>query len=365
MNLNQTNTITSRQFFYILIQFQIGISLLSLPHTTYAVAGKSAWLFILFLGILIQIATILFWRIGRQFPKQHFFSYLPSLTGNVCAKIITFFFTLYFLIAGSMISFYFCHILKLWVLPHTPSWFINLLLVGTAVYATTKGLQVMGYVLILSFPCILFLLVLLSFSFTDMPFFEFFPVSSFPLSSLFHSSTEYILAFTGFEAFLFLYPFIKGTEKQKVKSALLANLFTNGCYVYVVLVTLFHLAPSQIRHMTEPVLYVLRTLPISVFFRVDLVFLSIWMICVTTSMILYVFLASHSLPFLFSSPNPKRKKWILIGIAIIMYTLSLLPQNEKGIHFFIQTFATISIVFTSALPALLLLLSSIKRKRSA
>ncbi|SPT76340.1 spore germination protein [Bacillus cereus] len=360
MNANHTNKITSRQFFYMLIQFQIGMGLLSLPHTIYPVSGKGAWLFIFLLGILIQIVTILFWLLGRQFPNQSFFEYIPSLIGPFLAKFVTFLFTLYFIISGCMITFYFGHILKDWVLPHTPLWFIHLLLIGTAVYATMKGLQNIGYFLLLSFPCVIVLFLLLSSSLTHLPISHLFPFSSFDFSSIFHSSTEYILTFTGFEAFLFFYPYIKGSEKQKIKSALLANLFTNLSYVYVVLISFLHLTSSQIQYIAEPILYLLKTLPISAFFRVDLVFLSLWIICVTTSLILYVYLTSYSLQSLL---HIKRKTCITIGTASLIYLFSLLPQHEETLHFLTNLFASLYIIMTIFLPCLLLVISYMKKRR--
>ncbi|MGR5965248.1 GerAB/ArcD/ProY family transporter [Bacillus cereus] len=348
-------------FFYMLIQFQIGMGLLSLPHTTYPVAGKSAWLFIFLLGVLIQMVTILFWLLGRQFPNQSFFEYVPSLIGSFLAKIVTFLFTLYFIISGCMITFYFGHILKAWVLPHTPLWFIHLLLIGTAVYATMKGLQNIGYFLLLSFPCIIVLFLLLSFSFPKLPLPHLFSFSSFDFSSIFHSPKEYLLTFTGFEAFLFFYPYIKGTEKQKIKSTLLANLFTNLSYVYVVVISFLHLTPSQIQYMAEPILYLLKTLPISAFFRVDLVFLSLWIICVTTSLILYVYLTSYSLQSLLYT---KSKTCITIGTAILMYLFSLLPQQEETLHFLTNLFASMYIIMVIFLPCLLLVISYMKRRRA-
>lgn len=360
MNANHTNKMTSRQFFYMLIQFQIGIGLLSLPHTTYPVAGKSAWLFIFLLGILIQIVTILFWLLGRQFPNQSFFEYIPSLLGPFVAKCVTVLFTLYFIISGCMITSYFGHILKGWVLPHTPLWCIHLLLIGTAVYATMKGLQNIGYFLLLSFPCVILLLLLLSFSLTELPLSHLFPFSSFDFSAIFHSSTAYIVTFTGFEAFLFFYPYIKGTEKQKIKSALLANLFTNLSYVSVVFISFLHLTSSQIQYIAEPILYLLKTLPLSAFFRVDLVFLSLWIICVTTSLILYVYLTSYSLRSLL---HTKRTTCLTMGTAILIYLLSLLPQQEGTLHFLTNLFASLYVLLTIFLPCLLLVISYIKRRR--
>ncbi|MGM2417592.1 GerAB/ArcD/ProY family transporter [Bacillus cereus group sp. BceL062] len=360
MNANDTNKITSRENFFMLIQFQIGIGLLSLPHTIYPVAGKSAWLFIFLLGILIQIVTILFWLLGRQFPNQSFFEYIPSLIGPCMAKIVTFLFILYFLISGCMIIFYFGHILKGWVLPHTPLWFIHLLLIGTAVYATMKGLQNIGYFLLLSFPCVIVLFLLLNFGLTNLPLSHLLPLSSFNFSSIFLSSKEYILTFTGFEAFLFFYPYIKGSEKQKIKSALLANLFVIISYVYVVLISFLHLTSSQIQYIKEPIIYLLKTLPISAFFRVDLVFLSLWIVCVTTSLILYVYLTSYSLQSLL---HIKRRTCITIGTAILMYLFSLLPQQEGMLHFLTNLLAGMYFIMTIFLPCLLLVISYMKRRR--
>ncbi|MGQ4672029.1 GerAB/ArcD/ProY family transporter (plasmid) [Bacillus toyonensis] len=360
MNVNATNKITSRTNFFMLIQFQIGIGLLSLPHTTYPVAGKSAWLFIFLLGILIQIVTILFWLLGRQFPNQSFFEYIPSLIGPYLAKFVTFLFILYFLISGCMITFYFGHILKGWVSPHTPLWFIHFLLIGTAVYATMKGLQNIGYFLLLSFPCVIVLFLLLNFGLTNLSLSHLFPLSSFNFSSIFLSSKEYILTFTGFEAFLFFYPYIKGPEKQKIKSALLANLFANLSYVYVVLLSFLHLTSSQIQYIAEPILYLLKTLPISAFFRVDLVFLSLWIVCVTTSLILYVYLTSYSLESLL---HIKRRTCITIGTAILMYLFSLLPQQEGMLHFLTNLLAGMYFIMTIFLPCLLFVISYMKRRR--
>ncbi|MGU3443747.1 GerAB/ArcD/ProY family transporter [Bacillus cereus] len=355
------NTVTSRQFLCMMIQFQIGIGLLSLPHTTYLAAGKNAWILILLAGILIQFSTFVFWLLCKNFPKHTFFDFLPFITGTVFARVLTAIYILYFMAVGLLILLYCSHILKSWILPHTPTWFTHLLIIGTAVYLTSKDLRIIGRFFILSFPCLILLFILICSSLNSINFSYLLPIPSINLAYILNSSTEYFLALTGFEAFLFLYPYIQGTAKKKLKVALLANLFVHLFYTFTVVVTILNFAPAEMKVITEPVLYLIKTLPFEIISRLDLIFLSIWITAVITSFVLYLYLSSNSFNTLFRFKN---KNQTLLGIAITIYILSILLPNHIESHFMTQSIAMTSFILTIILPFLLLVIFYIKRKRT-
>ena len=58
-------------------------------------------------------------------------------------------------------------------------------------------------------------------------------------------------------------------------------------------------SPAEITIVPEPVLYMLRVIDIHVIQRLDLIFLSIWMVVTSTSILSYAYLGSMGISKLF------------------------------------------------------------------
>jgi hypothetical protein len=94
--------------------------------------------------------------------------------------------------------------------------------------------------------------------------------------------------------------------------------------------------------------------------RIDLLLLSIWMVCVTTSYVTYIYLGGKGIQTLFSL---KKQSTAVIIAAFLTYWIPLFLQGEVKIAIFSKYISNISYIFTIGIPVLLLLISLVFHRK--
>ncbi|WP_197061439.1 GerAB/ArcD/ProY family transporter, partial [Halobacillus sp. BBL2006] len=136
--------ISRRQFFFVIIQTQIGVGILSLPYDLHESAKQDGWISLLIGGFLLQFVLLLLWWIAKTYPDIDFFKINEKIFSKWIGKPFSFLFVLYFTCVGLLIILLFCRIISLWVLPNTPFWILAFLMISVSMYMTCCGLRVMA-----------------------------------------------------------------------------------------------------------------------------------------------------------------------------------------------------------------------------
>src|SRR5699024_12141961 len=124
---------------------------------------------------------------------------------------------------------------------------------------------------------------------------------------------DILVSFLGFETLLLYFAFIKQTNSfSAFKGLFSAVLFITMLYLYIVIITTITFSPDEIKHAPEPVLFMLRTANINILQRLDLIFLSIWVVMVASSIISYAYLGSMGISKIL---GVKHKLGVKIGRA--------------------------------------------------
>jgi hypothetical protein len=161
----------------------------------------------------------------------------------------------------------------------------------------------------------------------------------------------------GFEGLLFFFPFVIENKKGVLKTISMANLFLTLFYTYFIFITLITFSTEQLAQMREPILILLRGISYKMVDRVDLIFLSIWIVPMTTSIISYLYFASRSM-------NAKKKhypKFVLLN-GFILFLITLIPNDDAFITLFNKYVSYLSYVVVFLIPTLLLILSFLLKK---
>jgi spore germination protein (amino acid permease) len=351
-------SITKFQLFFMLIQTQIGIGLLSLPNVVQKTAKGDGWISTIVAGLAVQFILIIYWLLVRRFPNYTYTEITQKILGRFLGKFFNLVIYMNFILLGGLVTILFTRLINLWLLPLTPSWVLSIIIVMASIYLTISDLRMIARFFVLASSLIfivLFLSILSLFIPKEIQFI--FPIGSSGLKNILMGSNNSLLAMLGFEGLLFMFPFIIHNKKGVLKTISLANLFITIFYTYFIFITLITFSPEQLAQMREPILNLFRGLTYKMIDRLDLLFLSIWIVPMTTSVIAYLFFASKSL-------NLEKKSYpkAVIINGIIIFLISLIPHDDKTVNLFNKYVTYFSYAVVFIIPTLLLVLSFLFKK---
>lgn len=351
-------SITKFQLFFVLIQTQIGIGLLSLPNVVQKSAEGDGWISIIIAGLVIQVLLVVYFMLLKRFPSDMLTDITRKLLGNLMGRAVNYVIYFYFILTGSTLTILMMKILNEQLLPLTPGWVLSFLVIASSVYLAVSNLRVIARFFVLASFWIVVLIgitLLTVWGPKELQFIQ--PIGSAGAKDILLGSNSALLSMLGFEALLFLFPFVIGNTKGMLKTVSYANLFVTSFYTFVTFLCLITFSPEQLQRIREPVLFLFRGLTYRMLDRLDFIFLSIWIIPMTTSIIMYLFLASKSL----GGRNKSYKKTILIN-GIILFCTSLIPQTDEITETLTQLVSYLSYAIVIGLPSILLLLTFTYKK---
>ncbi|SHE93727.1 spore germination protein (amino acid permease) [Seinonella peptonophila] len=358
--INQNKTkITRGQFFCMILQTQIGTQLVSLPHNLQETAKGGAWISSLLMGVCIQIFIFLFGLLLNRFSGQDFYQICIHIFGKWLGRVLCGIYSSFFLLAAAFTLMVYVKIAKAWVFPKTPHWFLLFVMLLTSVYLARSSLQVMSRVMVIAslFLPSLFLLVAMGLSIANFTY----PMPFLEVGWLKIIQTAFLAlpAFGGFEVILFIYPYVHGTNKQKLMAASLANALTTLIYTVLVYTSLAVFAPEEIAIVPEPLIYMLKAIRFSLVERLDLIFLNLGVLSSTTTLAIYLYISGKGLK---SINNHIAIKKVVPIIALIAALLTYVATDPFSVKYYEMKFIGIIPVFTFIIPVICLLLSFFRKK---
>ncbi|MEH7377014.1 GerAB/ArcD/ProY family transporter [Neobacillus drentensis] len=353
-----TNNITKFQLFFMLIQTQIGIGLLSLPHDVQKSANSDGWISTLIAGVAVQAMLVIYWKLLRRFPSLIYTEITQKILGVFLGKLLNIIIYMNFILVGGLVTILCIKLINSWLLPLTPGWIISLLILTACVYLAISDLKMIARFFVLASSLILLLWFTSILSWPTPKEIQYvLPFGSSGIKNIFMGSKDSLLAMLGFEGLLFFFPFIIEKKKGVLKTISMANLFLTLFYTYFIFLTLITFSTEQLAQMREPILILLRGISFKMVDRVDLIFLSIWIVPMTTSIISYLYFASRSM-------NVKKKHYpkVVLLNGFILFLITLIPNDDAFITLFNKYVSYLSYVVVFLIPTLLLILSFLLKK---
>ncbi|PET54986.1 hypothetical protein CN514_17410, partial [Bacillus sp. AFS001701] len=328
------------QFTFVIIQAQIGVGLLSLPYVVHKHAGHDGWISTLLAGIGVFLLLLIMWLLGSRFPKDTIYEYSSKIVGKYIGMVISYLYILFFFMVSIYVVMLTISTLKKWILTFTPPYVLVIFIVCTGVYLAKENLKVIGR--FFTFVCVLILfLIFFEFcSFNNVNYRYLFPVGQAGVKNIFLGAHDALISMMGFEFMLVLFPYVKGKPNKILKAGTISISFVTILYTFFLITSYMSFSKAEIEIVPEPILYLLKSLSYEVIERLDLVFLSIWVVPILTSLVTYLYLTSFGISKLLKFKNHS-KTTIFTGLAIAIIC-TFLPHSEE----FIMKFGTI-LSFTS------------------
>lgn len=355
------NKISNKQLVFLIIQAQIGVGILSLPHQIALVAKQDGWISTLIAGVISQAIILVIWGLCRRFPSFSLYQILPQLLGKALGKFLIFSYVLYFMATGSLVLARYSEIIDKWILPRTPNWITMLLMLITCIYIVNAGLTSIARFYVLVSPILIVLFGLISYSLKDANFLYIFPIGDNSIQTIFRGSKEAAFSMLGFELFLFIHPYVQSSGKEKLIAITSANIFVTLYYTFMVFASLvFFETNADIALTPEPLLYMIKAYSFQVLERTDLFFLSLWLVIVATSIANWLLLSAMGLANLF---RKKHYASFLPFVAGVLLILALLPDKEKDFEKMSHFLEPTHYIFIVIIPTILLILSVVLRRK--
>lgn len=355
--------INQAELFFIVTQSIVGISILSLPYHTYQSAAQDGWISVLISGFAVSFFVLLIWLLCKRFPQLTLFDFSKIILGKTLGNIINFFYIMYLLLMVSYIFIMIDDIFVRWIFPETPR--VVLLLAGMIVliYGCIGKLKSMVYLFSFLFLFILFLIIITLFTFINSNFDirYLFPMASNGLSPILKGTIDAFPAYTGYETLLVYFAFIHQPKKgASMKGSVFAIIFVTFLYTYIMLQATIFYSPAELKIILEPVIYMLRAVNMHLLQRFDLIFLSIWGIVVTASIISYSYLGSMGISKLL---RMKHNVAVILA-SIVVFSLSIVCHTNLQQIDLSAWILRLNMIFGILIPVILLILAIILKRKA-
>ncbi|WP_244209351.1 GerAB/ArcD/ProY family transporter [Paenibacillus ferrarius] len=360
MMIPEKSRITQRQLMFFVIQSQVGVGILSLPHNMQAIAKGGGWISTLIAGLGVQVIILILWALCRRFPSDTIFSFLPKIAGKLIGNLLGLVYIGYFLFSAGKVLTLFADVIGKWVLQSTPRWALLILTLLTCIYLVKENIRVIARLFVISSLTIIVMVLLSLMGYVNMNIDYIFPIMESGWGKIFEAANEALFPLIGYEVILVIYPFVEGTNGEKLKAASLGNLVITLFYSFEVFTSLVIFSPSVMPAIEEPLLYMLKGFSFQLIQRIDLIFLSLWVFIASTAIVSWLFMATTGLGRLFHGGEHKKA---VPYAAIIIFILAMIAQDPSITALIDRIIRMSHYVLVIGLPLILLIFSYFTRTR--
>ncbi|WP_462409597.1 GerAB/ArcD/ProY family transporter [Neobacillus sp. Marseille-QA0830] len=350
--------ISNLQMMFLVANFIVSATVISLPQITVHIGGQNAWLVpLMILPLLIVMNLVLFGK--RKYIDSFTNLFTINKRSSIWEKGFIFFFLLFVILTfirdlRAMIDF-----VAVVLLPSTPISIIMILSVFIIAYIGLAGLEVTArinaiYFVILAFVIVLLPVLLLNES--DIKNFQ--PLPSFRSVLSVSKSVYFTFAWLGEMLFFLIAVGNINPIKQARKAVISGTLLGIGLFLIVIVMQIAVLGTKIVREATFPSYVLIQQINLTDFLdRLDLVIVAVWLPTLITKAAFLLFAINHCLSFYYKSNTNK----FLFPFAFILGYISILmfKNSMEHIHFSFYTWSSLGLILELIIVALFLV---VKRK---
>jgi len=359
--IRKTDKISQAQLAFFIIQTQVGVGVLSLPYAVHQVSKGGAWISVLIGGLLAQIVIILQWYLGKLNSSMTLYEIVSELFGKWIGKIWILLYALYFVLIAEVILLRFTDIVGRWVLIETPRSVILFLIAFPAWYLARENIRTIARFYVFSSFLVVAFILLICIGFFDADIRYLFPITEAGWMNIIKGAHPAFIAMIGFEAILMLYPFVEGSPKGILRAVSIANWVVTLFYAFATFTALVVFGSEVLDLVPEPLVYMLKGYSFTVVERVDLIFLSIWVVDVITTLVAFFHFAGKGLESVFNNKSTQLKRKVAY-VALFTFLAAIFITDPAMIKFLDDLLANTYYFFFGAGSLLFLLMTIIRNK---
>ena len=349
MESSMTDKIGNFELVLLNISAILGVGILALPRRAAENGGINGIISIAIAGLLVTAVSYVYAKLAVKFENQTIFEFSESLVGKYLTRIVALIFSMYFIITLALETRITSSSIKLFLLYNTPLEVIMITLLLISAITVNYGLITIARLCSnYSIATILSLLIILTLSLKYFNLEVMYSILSISFWKTLQASFELTTGYLGFAIILFVVPFLE-KPKKIIKMSIASTLVVTLIYALTVLVSFgeFGITPNQY------IMYPTATLSKGIFIsgfadRIDLLFMTFWILAAYISITVRWFTASYSL----SKIIPQKNYTVFTFLSLpLIYILSLIIQSEGQVEkvssflVYVAWFVFIPIVF--------------------
>jgi spore germination protein (amino acid permease) len=335
---------------------------LNFPLKVAREAGNAGWMLTVFVCLLAFAAFFIIARLYRKFEGKDLLDIGEHIGGSI-GRILTALIIIAFLLY--IVSIYvrtFTEDMKIVALPTSPISYVTTFFIVCMVIGAWIGIEAIARYHAIVVPIIAagFVIIIAGvLPLADLS--NLLPIFGKGANTIFWDGASKTGIFTEFILLFFLFPYLK-SEKRFKGSGYTALILSSLILITASAVYLAAIPYPGAENRILPIYHLARMINYGRFFqRLEAVFVFIW----ATGGLMYVTVGLYFIAYLFKKAfGLKYHKPLILPIAAIIFTLSLLPENlMQAVYLDIEITQEWGWLMAFAMPALLLLVAGfIKRK---
>ena len=362
MKFLPSNQITLSQFFFFMLHAQVGLAILSLPHDLSEKVGHDGWISIIISALFVQLLLFLYYYLMKQFPDKTFYEVTQTVFGPFLGKCLNYIIILYYLIYSAHFAYQCTRILKIWNYYNTPFWVIVTLLIFIGFYIVNSDLSPIGRFLIIASVVILLMVYSQFWDISELNYHYLLPIGEAKIWDIINESKLGIVAFAGFEIFMFIHPFVQSTKKKKLKIASICIWFVCLLYVKTILLVYMYF-PNAAKNIDDPSIYFIIPMHFTVIERIEVFFIASWTVLMITSQICFLYMGLLGLSQTRKKEHHNhyaKQASILILIAIL---IAHRFENEQILSAFKDSLMYYTILIVAVIPIITVIVNLFQKKK--
>ncbi len=361
---SENNRISNRQLQALLILDVFGTGIAALPSITARFALQNGWICVI-VGTFIALIFILLMNvIASRYAHLTFPEYTAKIIGKPLAVVLSGVFVFKIIVTTALELRFFGEIVRQALLFDTPFFVICAALLLIAGFTASKGYETRARLAELLIVAMLVpLLLVFAVSATQADYSNLLPIGHVSMDGLFAGGYQTAFAFTGFEFTLLAYPYLRN-PKATTKRVMQAGAATGIFMAIITAITIARFGGASTARLIWPVIDMMDTinLPGSVLERQGALVMSFWIISVFSIVSAGLFFSSLLLRDI--TRRGKHTLYIVIVMGLI-FIATTLPRNvAMAFEWLWLINSTLGLFYLLILPALLLLISSLRGHRA-
>jgi spore germination protein len=316
--------LTVNQFGTIIFGCIVGVGILSLPNGVVKSAHQDGWISTLIGGIYPLYVVIIASYIGKKFPNDNILILSKRYFGRVFGSIFNLIFASYFIFTSSMIACYYSNLMRSYMMGFLTSFKLLSILFICIIYASSRGLKVIGRISEITFYITIVLLLSPILALKNSEITNVFPIFGSGFSSIAKGTLKSTFAYSGAEIILLIYPFLK-EKKKMLRSSLISVTIIMAIYAWCVFITTYYLGPDIVNKSYWSFLVVTESITVSAINNYRYIFMYVWSIIAFKSISINGFASIYILKEF--AYKIEKKKICFFLYPLLLY-LALLFGNE-------------------------------------
>lgn len=345
----------------------VGVSIFSCPKDLIDKVGSDAWVVTLAAGLIIFLLLYLIYKVMEKNDFEEFTNILQNNFGRLIGGLMGLMFVIYSLFYIGLSMREFVEVVKIYLLPQTPTEFILIttILAGTYLVRGEVG-DLVKFNEISFWVIFIPVFIVLAFTTVNADFTNLLPILN-------NNSTDYLeglkyilFCFGGFQIAYLILPYFK--NKKNTRRVLARSIiFVSVFYAIVVILILAVFSKTQSKILLWPTISMIKSLDIPGTFieRWEGIVMAFWILFYFTTFVNAYFFSSEIVKNVF------RLKDIKLSSLLVMpfiYVIALYPGNIAELY--TLQFKTSLILFLTVfvfvlLPILILVVGRVKGRRGS